>query len=494
MATNRPASPNILFILTDQQRTDTLSAYGGGVCHTPSLDALAKESVVFTNAYCPSPICSPARATLQTGLYPHKHGIMTNIYSPGSMVHELADGPDLLGRRLGEQGYSVGYTGKWHLGTGSRATGNPRTVRFPDYYFNPGSLPTSLGYEGDDFPGHGGGGENYPQFRECLAERGLSHDLANPMQGSGRAAEITSPVESTVSHFLVDRAIHYIDTFRQRPQPFFFALNFWGPHEPYYAPTRHLDLYRNLKLEPWPSFHESQERKPSIHGAKRAGTDDWSFFEPFIKHYYALTTLIDEEIGRLLEYLKRSGIYDETVVIFTADHGESLGIHGGLTDKSLFMYEETCRVPLLIKPAGEKPATQRRERRLVNGVDLYPTLLGLAGLSRAEAERDGRSLVPLLADEVSEDWPDHTVVQGSGIGGLLFSQRMIRCGDLKYVFNCGDNDELYDLSADPHELVNRIDDTEYSESLLGLRRKLAVWMENQHDGLLGFFRRMRTVI
>src|SRR5699024_9032240 len=110
--------PNILFIQTDQQRQDTLSCYGGDVCKTPNIDELANESVVFNNAYTSSPICTPARTSLQTSLYPMHHGMVTNNYSFGSMVQELPDSPDLLSRRLEKQGYSVGYTGKWHLGTG----------------------------------------------------------------------------------------------------------------------------------------------------------------------------------------------------------------------------------------------------------------------------------------------------------------------------------------------------------------------------------------
>ncbi|MEF3311965.1 sulfatase-like hydrolase/transferase [Paenibacillus sp. GYB004] len=489
--------PNILFIQTDQQRVDTLKSYGGRVCQTPHLNRLAEESVVFDNAYTSCPVCTPARASMQTGLYPFKHGMQTNSYGMGSMVQELPDTPRLLSRQLEKQDYSLGYTGKWHLGFGPEMgqylRGNLAHVQFADIAAGIKSLPTDVGYEGDDFAGHGGGGMTYPQFRQYLQDNGLTWQEENKVSGHFEwhyASELTSPVESTVEYFLTERAIHYIDEFRQRDKPFFFSLNFWGPHEPYIAPTRFLDLYRDVELEPWPNFYDDRSDKPSIHSIKRGNTKEWADFVPYIKHYYAAMSSIDEQIGRLFDYLKRHDLYDNTIIIFTADHGESLGIHGGLCDKSFFMYEETCRIPLIVKPAAGLDGS-RKEASFVGTCDIHATILDLAGAGTPPEGTDGRSFAPMLAGETVENWPDSIVTEGAGLEAAMFTQRMIRKDHYKYVFNCGDLDELYDLQADPYEMTNLVGKEEYGDQLAGMRQALADWMTLHDDGLLRQYKRMR---
>jgi arylsulfatase A-like enzyme len=483
------ARPNILVIQTDQQRVDTLRAYGGAVCRTPAIDRLAEEGIVFDRAYAVCPICTPARASLQTGLYPHNHRMMNNTGHPGCRYDELPDTPRLLSRRLASAGYAAGYTGKWHLGGADDALEEePKPAT--------SSLPTSVGYAGDDFPGHGGGGFRYPAYKRYLAENGLSLELANRTSGiyaGHEAAEISSPVESTVDYFLAERAITTIGELSRTGKPFSFQLNFWGPHEPYYAQSRFVDLYRDLPIEPWPNFHDPSTNKPSVHDVKRSSFTDWKDFVPYVRHYFASMSMIDSQIGRVLEWMRAAGLYDDTVILFTADHGESLGIHGGLCDKSMFMYEETCRIPLIVKPATGygSPERGRRDDRFVTTCDLYSTVLDFAGLSREQAERDGRSLVRAIAGEPDDGWRDEVVVESDGLGSLLYSQRMIRHGDVKYVFNAGDTDELYDLADDPHELDNKVNKRSYQDTLLDMRRRLDGWLERTGDGLQRQFRLLR---
>lgn len=494
---------NILLILTDQQRIDTMKCYGGTVCQTPNLDQLAEESIIFDNAYASCPICTPARASLQTGYYPFNVGMQANTYGAHCLIRELPDEPMLLSRQLLKQDYSAGYTGKWHLGHGKEIVETEdfrrygkKSITFPEFQYNIRSLPTDLGYEGDDFPGHGDGGYEYPEYLHYLEENSLRFESVNTLSGNfdvHTASEVVSPIESTVEYYLTERAIHYIDRFRRRSRPFFFALNFWGPHEPYMAPTKHLDLYRDQQLEPWPNFYDNNENKPSIHKARMANSKEWSTFEPYVKHYYGFMSSIDEQIGRLLDYLKQNDLFDNTTIIFSADHGESLGIHGGLSDKAFFMYEETCRIPLLVKPARSQKEMPR-ENRFIGTCDLYATILELSGVPRETANaRDGRSFVPLLDGESVTDWPDCVVTECSGLENVLFTQRMIRHGHLKYVFNCGDLDELYDLHQDPHEMSNLVANPSYASSLTLMRGKLAEWMKEHQDGLLKLFKRMREV-
>jgi arylsulfatase A-like enzyme len=348
--------PNIILVFTDQHRRDALGCYGG-IAQSPHIDSLAAEGTVFENAYCVYPVCTPARASLQTGDYPFRHGMQNNMYQPGCVVHELPDSSRLLSRQLVSQGYSAGLTGKWHLGFGSASHRDPwykdhdvessvDTVAYPANYRSGSSLPTDLGYEGDDFPGHGGGGHR--------------------------------------------------------------------------------------ELTPWNSFNEDQKTKPMIHNMKRRKAS-WGEFEQGIRHVLAYGEYIDDEIGRLITFLKEKGIFDSSYIIFTCDHGNSLGAHGGLTDKGFHMYEETVHIPLIVKPPKGTRYTER-VGELVNTTDLYSTILDIAGVPREEHERDGRSVLPLISGDAVSDWPDHVVAEFTGLGYTACTQRMIRQGDYKYVF------------------------------------------------------------
>ncbi|MBU0637992.1 MAG: sulfatase-like hydrolase/transferase [Planctomycetes bacterium] len=182
--------PNILLILTDEQRLTELAAYGETPCKTPNLDRLAQRSVRFTNAYTTCPLCSPARASVITGLYPHSHGVTVNTDDIGCNVSELIDSPRLLPRKLGAAGYRCGYTGKWHLGTArGNAFGSGR----------PAALPSHFGFVGQDFPGHGGGGFGYPEYQEYLRRHGFRHEVTGKLDTEPLTAGVlTGPVESTV--------------------------------------------------------------------------------------------------------------------------------------------------------------------------------------------------------------------------------------------------------------------------------------------------------
>lgn len=496
------SAPNILFVLTDQQMAGTLGCYGADICQTPFADQLAGGGVRFSNAYTSCPICSPARTSIQTGLYPFKHGIASNIYTHGSMVHELPDIPDLLSRRLQTLGYSTGYTGKWHMGFGKDADGHPeyeghvRDTPMLRHAKHGGTLPSDIGYEGDDFPGHGSMGMTTPQYQAWLNEKGIELKTRRVIDYYPDTFEVLSGTESTVSRFLADRAMETMADFATRDQPFFYMLNFWGPHSPYHASTEFVDLYRNTPIPPWPSFDEAQDNKPGIHNAHRTEHLrhwNWEKFEETIRYYYAAVTEIDAEVGRVLNFLKQSGLDENTLIIFASDHGDSIGVHRGLTDKSVFMYEETNRIPLIIRPPGGNHEAGRSEARMAGICDLYATILDYAGQGEPTPGVDGLSLRPLIEDS-AETWRDCMVTVSSGIDFLLHSQRALRSGKWKYVFNCGDLDELYDLEADPHELTNLAADPARGEDLKAMRLRLDTWMGENGDGLQERFRRLRDLV
>ncbi len=442
------------------------------------------------------PVCTPARASLQTGVYPCRHGMQNNIYQPGCVVHELTDSPRLLSRQLVANGYSAGHTGKWHLGFGSAAHNDPwyedeshdvegslNVVDYPNFYRVGSSLPTDLGYEGDNFPGHGGGGHSYKQYQDYLQANDLSHILKDP---NSSTTEVISPKESTIDYFLTEPAIHFIDRFNRRERPFFFGLHFWGPHGPAYVPSKYYERYRNMNLEPWPSFYEDQEDKPMIHNMKRS-VGEWESYEQKIKYTFAYSEFIDDEIGRLIEKLKDDGIYDNSYIIMSCDHGDSLGCHDVLSDKGFHMYEETTHIPLIIKlPKCVECKSQVDE--LVNTTDIYSTILDMAGVSTDLHERDGRSLLPLMKGEEVKDWTDCVVTEFTGLGYSACSQRMIRIGDYKYVFNAGDKEELYHLKRDPYELKNLSREVEFAKLITEMRHRLYEWLKAHNDKFSNDFR------
>lgn len=488
--------PNILFILTDQHSKSSIGAYGSTYCKTPNIDRLADEGVVFDNAYTVCPVCSPARASLQTGLYPFKHGMQTNIFMHGCMVHELADRPFLLSRKLESAAYNSGYTGKWHLGYGRDAFNDAYYnshireidafrdyIEYPREYRQASGMPSSIGYIGDDFPGHGGGGQNYPQYQDYLRQ----NNIVEETEKQGDFGHIVSSgEEGTVDYFLVERSKSIISELEGKGKPWFHMLNFWGPHEPYYPPRSYFDLYRDIDIPQWKSFSEDLRDKPRIHWAKRRHDLSWEHFQEELRLYYAYVTFIDAQIGRLFSWLKEKGIWENTIIIFSADHGDSMGIHGGLCDKSYHLYEETAAIPLLIRAPGM--CRNKRETGFANTTDIYATILDIAGASLPDISH-GRSLLPLMKGEENCSWVNEVLAESSGIGPSLHSSRMLRIGKYKYIFNCGSIDELYNLEEDPDEMRNLSAEESSASLISGMRNRMLEILKDKGDPLAEQFPR-----
>jgi arylsulfatase A-like enzyme len=483
MTTETQDRPNILLIFTDQHRLSAVSAYGETPCRTPNIDRLAREGVRFERAYTVFPVCSPARGTIQTGLYPHGHGVTANIHEVGCSVHELQDHPTRLPRRLQDAGYSTGYTGKWHLGT-ERQT----TFHGPNHP----SLPSDLGYEGQDFPGHGGAGYGYAAYQTWLREHGWALEVApwaeETRQIRGGIAELAMPTAATVPAYLVDRTLGLIQTFRERRRPFFMSLNFWGPHGPYHATREFLDLYRDVEIPPWPNYAWDARDTAGPHHLKIHWADEaytWEDWAMAVRYYYARVSMIDSQIGRLIDHLRETGLLEETVVILTADHGQTLGSHGGLLDKGWHHFEEIQRIPMIVRMPAGSGGVVRGE--FVSLADVYPTLLELAGAEAPDYRMHGRSLVPLLRGE-SVPWRDAVVTEFLGLGNVGTCMKTVRVGDLKYGYNGPFPGELYDLASDPHEMQNVIDDPAYADDLRRLQHRLETWMVDTEDPALRMYR------
>lgn len=484
-----PDRPNILLIMTDQHRLSAVGAYrdlaasGDTPCQTPHIDRLAAEGVRFDNVYTAFPVCSPARGTVMTGRYPHSHGICSNVHNLGSSVHELPDGPDLLPRRLADAEYVSGYTGKWHLGNGaSKAFGVD---------VDP-AIPTTRGFVGQDFRGHGGGGFNYDEYHAYLDRTGLAHEVkpwSEPVPQILPTGELAGPSESTVPYFLADHTCDLVDRFGEGDAPWFVWHNFWGPHGPYYAPTEYVDRYRDVDIPEWPNYRWPSRETPGPHHVKiHPDHEDltWDAWATAVRYYYAFTTLIDEQIGRIYAHLESTGQLDNTVILFTADHGETAGSHGGLTDKGWQHFDEIQRIPMIARFPDGRHAGETRDR-LVSLADVYPTVLDLAGADSPD-DFHGRSLGPLVAD-AGADWRDEVVVEFTGVNNLSATLRTIVQDGYKYGYSAGWPDQLYDLTADPHETDSLAGSPEHADRLMGLKKALLDWMDETADPVRGIYRR-----
>lgn len=475
------SKPNILLILTDQHRLSAIGAYGETVCKTPNLDMLAAKGVLFKNTYTASPLCTPARASLMTGQHIHAHRMGCNAGNFGSNVSQLPDTPDLLSRRLAQAGYSCGYTGKWHLGTGG----------------SEGVVPSQRGFVGQDIPGHGNGGHKHHKFKKYIKENGYEHNIVPKERRSqriGRYGIEKGALEANMPYYLASHKISLINKFNQEVKPFFIWHNNWGPHEPYYVPQEYYDMYKDVKIPQWPNYDWQPDNPHGPDRMKRVGRADqlkWEDCEEAIRHYYAFTTLIDHQIGRIMDHLEEKGIEDNTIIIFSSDHGESLGSHGGMFDKGFSHFEEVQRIGLIIKdPRLSQSQTGKKREELASLIDLYPTILDYAGGNYDAEKTHGRSLVPLIEGKTIT-WRDTVFVEFFGLGNMATNMITCRHGDIKYGYTCSNKDELYDLSIDPNEMNNLIDDPSSQETVLMMRKRIYTFMVREKYPGKGFFENTR---
>ena len=458
------ARTNILFILTDQQRFDTLGANGNRICQTPSTDFLAREGMNFTHAFTATSLCSPARACLLTGLYSHNHTMtnLTNTRIPG--VEDLPDHLTTHAMLLGDAGYRMGYAGKWHTGK----TKSPLDWGFDDY--RPGDGWHEWHPEGTRL-------ENESVIR-------LGYDQDKPM-----AARVPRPLAEYPELGRTDAAIAMLEEYAAGDAPFCLQLNYFGPHYPHYLPEPYHSMYDPAQIPPWGNF----EARPSVphHGYRWlrerwcAPTDQWSHYAEIMAAYYGQVTLLEHEIARVLKALDRLELTESTLVIFASDHGD-MGGGNGLLQKGAVAYDELYRVPLVARWPGRIEAGTRCDQ-MVNLFDLMPTMLEVGGV-QPTAALDARSALPLMRGEIPADWPDEVFCEYLADQAGDMELKILRTKTHKLAVNLSDADELFDLEADPGETTNRIDDPAYRQVRAELVNRLDAQMMRTRDPLLSTFR------
>lgn len=469
--------PNILVIMTDQHRWDCIGANGNPLIRTPNLDRLAESSANFTHFFVQAPVCVPSRASFFTGRYPHSHKNRVN-YTP------LDRDEVLMQSRLRDAGYTTASVGKLHYHPPTvmeaRRTGfdwvelhdavSPLD-RFSDYvaWRNTHDPQAHLGYRelAKDTPT----GSN--PFRQAIDEK---------------YSETT---------WVGERTRHYIRELAADDKPFFLFSSFWKPHSPFEVPQPFDAMYDDVEI-PLPeqmTLEQIMKLPPPLRTLilrfRPPYDTDRERLQWMYRSYYGAISHVDREVGLILDALEAAGVADNTIVVFTSDHGDQMLEHG-LMGKNCF-FEASVRVPFILHfPDRVRPGNYDD---LVESVDMLPTLFDLAGLPEPYSNQ-GRSLVGLVSTSENTYAPREAVfsenvipevisgslesfefIKGEGIRGTRHPDaKMVRTRRWKYVYYPDGFGELYDLQTDPHEMANLAEDDQYEEQVEEMKDRLLHWL------------------
>ena len=463
--------PNLIFFLPDQQRADTIACYGGRKVHAPNLNKLASESVVFERTYVTHPVCTPSRSSLMTGTWPHINGCTRNSVPLDRRFRSFAELMD-------DKDYRTAYVGKWHLGDDG---------------------PARRGFHqwiSTEEPG------DYTNFLMATGQTADEKDGA-----FSELAVSNLPIELSRSKFLERHACEFIE--KHFRDPFILVVAFVEPHSPYNGPLNDEHPLSEIDLDPTATLPESEDiplryRLMREWQQARAIRDRQRLPHPFFfgvtpdeyrsikQRYLGLVTLVDQSIGAVLGCLERFGLSDNTIVVHTSDHGDSLGAHH-LFAKEV-MFEEAARVPFLIRLPGQKRG--KLVPQPVSHIDLVPTLLDFLGQPK-HPQCAGKSLLPVIHEEalppesIFVEWaPNRTKVKK---GTSLAPRRMIkRAADestravvspdgWKLCLRDKDLNELYNLKNDPVETRNLYSDRQYASVISRYAGEIHRWQGSTND-------------
>lgn len=487
-STSNSTKPNILYIMADDLTTQAISAYGGiykDIAPTPNMDRLAREGMLFQDVLCTNAICGPSRAAILTGNYSHLNGFYKNE-SGGQFNADQWTFPQAFQKN----GYQTCLFGKWHLG----------------------SEPVGF----DQFKFHANAGQQGMYWDPVYNENGKI------VKEEGYATNLTT-----------EFALNWLQKGRKKDEPFMMVLQFKAPHRPWEPDGKYEALWDDIEM-PYPSTFDDQykgreltagdtemtmdylsrrdmkltppeglERKDKLkwdfYGAKRdeivqpEGMSEeegrrWRY-QRYIKDYLACVKSVDDNIGRVLDYLDQNGLAENTMIVLTSDQGFYLGDHG-FFDKR-FIYEESLRMPFMVRyPKMVKAGSVNED--IITNIDFAPTLLEMAGIE-AEVKMQGKSFVPMLMGKQAENWRQsmyyhyyefpfwHHVQPHYGIRTERFT--------LAHFYYNIDQWELYDLEKDPKQINNVINDPTYKEVVIELKAKLnELMIEYDNDKPLADFR------
>lgn len=442
-----PARPNVLLIVTDDQRPDTIAALGNEIIDTPNLDRLVKRGMTFEQATCANPLCVPSRAEILSGCSSFRNGVL------GMGTERIDPKLSLLPNVMAGGGYHAWYVGKW-MNDGKPLTRGYQETR--GLFSSGGGTwkkgEVILGRKGRPVTGY----RNWT-FKDAKGKPDL-------VKGIG--------LTPLTDKYVADGALELLK--RKTDKPFFLHLNFTGPHDPLIHPPGYEGKYETDDLKLPDNF---LPRHPFDHG-NLEGRDERLLPWPRTKEavleemavYYSVIDHIDKQIGRIIDQLKADGRFKNTCVIFTSDHGLALGSHGLMGKQN--MYEHTIRVPLIL--AGPGIPNGKRSNALCYLRDLYPTICDLVGIE-IPLQVEGKSLKPLL---LGQEDGIYTEVYGY----FRNKQRMVRNERFKLIhYPHLERYQLFDLTEDPKELKDLSEDSAHKATLARLRGKLKEWFRDRQE-------------
>ncbi|MBX3180712.1 MAG: sulfatase-like hydrolase/transferase [Candidatus Hydrogenedentes bacterium] len=485
-----PGSPNILFIMTDQQRYDCVGANGNPIIRTPHLDRLASESANFSHCFAQSPVCTPSRACFFTGRYAHAHRNRVNYT-------RLPAGETLFPALLREAGYRTGIVGKSHLYYEYPPTPEEaRRTGFDDVQLHDGAQSVDAWSDYTQWRN-----ANDPKadvyYRRTVEDDPALRSALGPGDNPFRA--IIDP-QYTDTAWTGRRTREQLAAYAQQSgQPFFLFSSYWKPHSPFEVPAPYDALYSDVTIplprreslatiEAMPPHVSRMIRRAELLGRAPEHEMDRERLQWIYRSYYGSITHIDDEVGATLKALDELGLADNTIVVFASDHGDQLLEHGMMGKNVLF--EGSVRVPFMIRYPGR--VTPGVCDDLVETIDLLPTLFDFCGLE-TPYHAHGQSLAPRIAGSGGDYTPRecvfsenvmpevfagrHNFEKGKGVFGVRHPDaKMVRTRRWKYNYYPPGHEELFDLENDPGEFVNLAGETEHQKIRDELRQRMVDWL------------------
>jgi len=460
------ARPNILLVHTDQQRWDALGANGNDDIDTPNLDRLASEGVNFDRYFVQSPVCMPSRASYMTGQYPSQLGIFNNGVPLPEDTRAL---PQLVDSRA----YTTGNVGKLHF---QPHANRDHREPHPDYGFDHLEVSDTPGVYKDAYRtwvrqkapeqlkeisvGLSPGAKTWQETLEI--DDGIDHPDREGGPSDFTPTPFPADDDLTHSAFVADQTMEFLDT--HQDDRFLCVAGFFAPHQPYVVPQRFLDRYDpdDLTLPEFPDHLDDRENTPYSDDMLRQARHG----------YYAAVSEVDHYVGQILDRLDELGLRENTLVVFTSDHGEYLGEHHEY-GKGFPGEDCVSRVPLIVRWPGGVESPGRTVSDIVEAVDLIPTLLEAAGIQVPPHLR-GESFLPALHDE---PFDGHESAMLAG-GARRLEGHSLRTDGFRYVSRVEDQEALYDLDREFGEYVDVSDEPEYEDDLSRLRDRLLSRLQN----------------
>jgi arylsulfatase A-like enzyme len=447
-------------IQLDQHAWNTIGAYGNKIIQTPNLDRISKEGVRFERAYCATPYCSPSRASIVTGQWPHTHKIIYNTgANPRGITIDGLDGTQRIPEQmLYDNGYFIEHFGKWHAGDKQRFScysESKHTYEFNKILAKKQHLEfAGIQIQEDEVhvKRHSPYGIVMKKHNYDAYKKAENDGLPSTMLLMGKD---TSPVEQNIWYHLADHCSEFIA--RNKNQQFMVTYSAAPPHPQHIVPDPYYSMYNPDDILLSPSFYHENHPYTNTDSFIRGKYLGEGGTREMLRCYYAQITMMDEAIGKILNSLDNSGILNKTLVVFLSDHGNLNGSHGNLNDKVITsFYEELARIPLMMRLPGVIPAGKTIQA-CANHVDIAPTILDYLGMNIPQ-EMQGKSLKPLI-EGAEQDGTTARTAWCERPGG-----RMVTNGNYKYCYYYQggiEREELFDLHNDPFEMKDLSYDANY---------------------------------